>query len=72
MEINEILRKAVQVNASDIFIVAGFPLTFKVDGKIIHEESGQMDSDDTASLVQSIYDLASHRDIHPALKNRRR
>jgi twitching motility protein PilT len=68
MEINEILRKAVQVNASDIFIVAGLPLTFKVDGKIIHEESGQMDSDDTASLVQSIYDLASHRDISRLLR----
>ena len=32
MELTEILRIAVNEGASDVFIVAGLPLTFKING----------------------------------------
>jgi twitching motility protein PilT len=63
MDINEILKKAVELGASDIFIVAGLPLTFKINGSIVHEEAVMMTPSDTESLIQSIYDLANHRGI---------
>ena len=33
MEILEILKKAVDARASDVFLVAGLPVTFKCDGR---------------------------------------
>jgi len=63
MDINGILKKAVELGASDIFIVAGLPLTFKINGSIVHEEAVMMTPADTEALIQSIYDLASHRSI---------
>ncbi len=32
MELTEILRIAVNEGASDVFVVAGLPLTFKING----------------------------------------
>ena len=31
MDVRETLRQAVEMGASDIFIIAGLPLTYKVD-----------------------------------------
>ena len=39
MEIDQILRKAVEDGASDIFVVAGLPLTFKVRGTQVRREA---------------------------------
>ena len=36
MELLEYLKKATEQGASDLFIVAGLPLTCKVDGKMVH------------------------------------
>ena len=33
MDVRETLRQAVEMGASDIFIIAGLPLTYKVDGR---------------------------------------
>ena len=32
MQIEEILQRAIDMDAADIFIVAGLPVTFKCDG----------------------------------------
>ena len=32
MQIEEILQRAIEMDAADIFIVAGLPVTFKCDG----------------------------------------
>ena len=42
MEIDQILRKAVEDGASDIFVVAGLPLTFKVRGTQVRREAEGM------------------------------
>ena len=33
MSIQEILQKAIDASAADIFLVAGLPVTFKCDGR---------------------------------------
>lgn len=39
MEIETILRRAIDCGASDIFVVAGLPLTFKVRGEQVRDEA---------------------------------
>lgn len=61
MEMEAVLHRAIEVRASDIFIVAGLPLTYKINGRQLRE--GEMlTPDDTAHLVQGIYALCG-RDL---------
>ena len=56
----EILRKAVSDGASDIFIVAGGALSYKVDGEIRPMEASaeRLMPDDTKVLLDEIYECA--------------
>ena len=38
MDVQEIVRKAVEMNASDIFVVAGSSIAYKVKNKVIRLE----------------------------------
>lgn len=55
MNIDDILSEAVRMEASDVFIIAGLPVTFKVEGKQVRESSGKLMPDDTLRLVKEIY-----------------
>jgi twitching motility protein PilT len=66
-DINQLLETATHAKASDIFIVAGLPLSYKVNG-IIHSEGERLMPDDTAALVNGIYALAGNRSIDRFLK----
>lgn len=57
-----ILEKAAQAHASDIFIVAGLPLSYKVNG-ILHSEGERLMPADTEALIRGIFQLASDRPI---------
>ncbi|MCF0143285.1 MAG: Flp pilus assembly complex ATPase component TadA, partial [Parasporobacterium sp.] len=59
MDIKDILTKGSQAGASDIFLVGGLPLTFKINGKQerIDPEHRLMPSD-INELVQELYKLA--------------
>lgn len=62
MDITSILKEAVANETSDIFIVAGLPLTYKIHGKQLRkEEEGRLLPDDTRKLVDELYEVA-HRD----------
>ena len=37
MQMEQILRRAMDLGASDIFVVAGLPMTFKVRGTQVRE-----------------------------------
>ena len=53
MEMEAVLHRAIDVRASDIFIIAGLPLTYKVNGRQLRE--GEMLTPaDTARLVEAI------------------
>ena len=56
MEMETVLHRAIEVRASDIFIIAGLPLTYKINGRQLRE--GEMLTPaDTAHLVEGIYAL---------------
>lgn len=59
----EFLTKTTQEGASDLFIVAGRPLSYKKNGKLIQANEERMMPDQCEAFVREIYDLAGHRDI---------
>ena len=61
MTILDILRRAIEIDAADIFLIAGLPVTFKCGG---HQERNPGDflrPGDIRMLVESVYEL-SRRD----------
>lgn len=63
-----ILRQATEEKASDIFIVAGLPVSYKVNG-VLKTMGERMMPQDTEQTVKQIYDLAGHRNIENFLKS---
>ena len=62
-DIRGILEIAVKENASDIFIVAGLPVTWRANGKIHHIDGEKLMPVRTESYVQEIYALAGERSM---------
>ncbi|MEA4966199.1 MAG: PilT/PilU family type 4a pilus ATPase [Oscillospiraceae bacterium] len=68
MEIFDILSRAVRENASDVFIIAGLPLTFKQEGRQIRlTEFGVLPPQQTSALIMEIY---RHANRAPAPQDR--
>ncbi len=63
MDIRQVLKDAQDRNTSDIFIVSGFPLSFKINGSIEQASEGKLMPEDTAQLIEQIYSLDRDRDI---------
>jgi twitching motility protein PilT len=59
MTIREILQKAIDLDASDIFLVAGLPVTFKCGGKQSRMPEGFLRPDDVRVLVDETYELSA-------------
>ena len=64
MRVEEILRQAVADLASDVFIVAGLPVSVRKNNVIRRTSEQKLLPPDTESLLREIYDLAGHRDFH--------
>lgn len=62
-----ILQTATEAQASDIFIVAGLPLSYKVNGVLQHFGERLM-PDTTEKLIREIYELTHTRSIEPFLQ----
>ncbi|WRS26456.1 PilT/PilU family type 4a pilus ATPase [Oscillospiraceae bacterium MB08-C2-2] len=65
MDILQLLQDAVEKNASDVFIVAGLPVTFKINGHMLPVDDTKLDPGATEELIRGIYRLADSR--NPAL-----
>lgn len=63
MDVTELLSKITKQGASDIFIVAGLPLSYKLHSQLINETEGKMMPSDTADFIHEIYRLAGNRDL---------
>ena len=63
MNVQEVLDNIAKEEASDIFVVAGRPLTYKVHGKMHTYEEEKMLPDSCRDFVTAIYALADHRDM---------
>lgn len=63
-----LLRAATKEQASDIFLIAGLPLTYKVNNQL-KSEGDRLMPDSTEQLIRGIYSLADHRSIEPFLSS---
>ncbi len=60
MEIEQILRQAIECGASDIFVIAGLPLTFKVNGEQVRQtQDGNYTPQRTEEFAREVYRLAN-------------
>lgn len=58
MSLNEILREAVQREASDVLLIAGLPVSYKVNGHICRDGE-RLFPEHTRVLVEELYSLAA-------------
>ena len=61
--LEDILKKAVERKASDIFIVAGRPISLKVSGNLTQEDTAPLSPSDTDEFIQGIYQLGVGRSM---------
>jgi twitching motility protein PilT len=59
MKIIDILKYGVASNASDIFIIAGRPLSYKITGKITSYNDIPLGAEDTCAIVSEILSMAA-------------
>lgn len=67
MNAREILEQAVNEQASDIFIVAGLPVSCRKNGNIIQTQEEKLFPKETEALVNEIYEMAGDRDMRNLL-----
>ena len=67
-KIPEYLSLAAREHASDIFIIAGRPLSIKTDGRLCNYGERLM-PEQTADIIEEIYRLADNRDIDKFLQS---
>lgn len=58
MDINTIVQNAVELGASDIFLIAGLPVTYKCNGRQVRMEDGDLHADEAGRLVDEIYSIS--------------
>lgn len=62
MQLTEMLKAAVEKGASDIFIVSGLPLAYKINNSIQNQSEEKLYPDATRRMILEIDELASQRD----------
>lgn len=62
-DLDTLLRAAAQNNASDIYMISGRPLSYKIDGLITELDGDRLLPEDTEALLKEIYLISSQRDI---------
>ena len=59
MDVVEILKKAIDERASDIYIVAGAKIAFKTNGEMHWVSETILTPKDTRSLIEQLYRLST-------------
>lgn len=62
MELRDILYEAVTLGASDIFLIVGRKISYKIQGMITPRDGNILRKEDTLELIDKIYELAEQRD----------
>ena len=68
MELQPLLKEMIDAKASDIFVVAGRPLTYSANGSLATLNDDMLMPADAREIVEAIYQLAN-RDISLMLNN---
>ena len=63
--ITSILERAVEQNASDIFMIPGMPLSLKINGEINPVDDRKLFPDALDQMIEEIYVLSKNRNISP-------
>lgn len=58
MDIVEVLKNAVWENVSDVFIVAGGPISYRKKGIVTRAQDDKLMPDDTEAMVKQIYAIS--------------
>ena len=64
----DILKKAVARGASDIMMIAGLPVAYKIEGRICREDAPRLTPADTRGYAEKLYAMASERSMDTLLK----
>lgn len=67
-DMQQALQLAIEERASDIFIVSGFPMAFKINDVIEPVDSERLMPDTTADLIGQLYRLEGSREMESLLK----
>lgn len=59
ISINEIMSAAVKSHASDIFIAAGLPVSFKIKDELVPQDGDKLTPEESEEIVRGIYQLAN-------------
>lgn len=62
MELKALLQEMIDKKASDVFIVAGLPLTYTADGRQVRMDMAPLMPADTKELVDAIYELSGRNE----------
>ena len=68
MELEPLLKHMIDSKASDIFIEAGMPITYSVNGQLVRAEGEPLKPAQTREVIEGIYEMAN-RDIVLMLDN---
>ena len=63
MSLKSLLKQMIDLKASDVFIIAGLPLSYQASGIHVRSDSAALTPTDTEGYVRAIYELAG-RDIN--------
>ena len=63
MDTKELLQKAIENNASDIFIIAGLPASMRMNNTMNIDTGDRLLPKDTAEILKNIYELAGNRSM---------
>ena len=69
MDLKECLQQAISANASDVFIIAGLPVSFRKNGVICQFGDEKLLPSDTQTVLTDIYKYANDRDINRLYEN---
>ncbi len=64
VQLNELLKSAVDMGAADVFVVAGLPITFKVNEKFIAYNEQKMLPAATREIITSMYESSERSMDH--------
>ena len=60
MELINILKEALEKGASDIFLLSGASIGFRISGQIVRNDEFRLTPEDTKGLVKQIFDIAGY------------
>ncbi len=64
MDIMNIFKVAIDKKASDIFIIAGRPISYKILGDIVNFDETSLSSEDTYNIISEIFSIANEKDLN--------